>query len=53
MWLLVNIKPRKIEENKRESRNIGFVTDMLITFKFPYNFFFTPRFSVHSETNVH
>ena len=37
MRLLLN--PRKIEENKRESRNIGFEADMLIIFKFPYNNF--------------
>ena len=35
------LNPRKIEENKRELRNIGFEADMLIIFKFPYNFFFT------------
>ena len=43
------LNPRKIEENKRESRNIGFEADMLIIFKFPYNFFFTTSLSVHSE----
>ena len=39
-----------IEENKRESRNIGFEADMLIIFKFPYNFFFTTSLSVYSES---
>ena len=43
------ILPRKIEKNKRESRNIGFETEMLIIFKFPYNFFFTTSLSVHRE----
>ena len=43
------LNPRKIEENERESRNIGFEADMLIIFKFPYNFFFTTSLSVHSE----
>ena len=41
-------KPRKIEENRKESRNIGFEADMLIILKFPYNFFFTTRLRVHS-----
>ena len=27
--------PRKIEDNKTESRNIGFEAEMLIIFKFP------------------
>ena len=44
-----NTKPRKIEENKRESRNIGFEADMLIIFKFPYSFFFTTSLSTHYE----
>ena len=44
-----NTKPRKIEEKERESRNIGFEADMLIIFKFPYNFFFTTSLSVHSD----
>ena len=43
------LNPRKIEENKRGSRNIGFEADMLIVFKFPYNLFFTTSLSVHSE----
>ena len=43
------LNPRKIEENKRESRNIGFEAEMLIIPKFPYNFFFTTNLSVHSE----
>ena len=38
-------KPRKIEENKRKSRNIGLEADMLITFKF----FFTVLFKMYSE----
>ena len=33
------LNPTKIEENKRESRYIGFEGDMLIIFKFPFNFF--------------
>ena len=43
------LNPRKIEENKKELRNIGFEADMLIIFKFPYNFLFTTSLSVHSE----
>ena len=35
MWLLVNTQPRKIEENKRESSNIGIEADTLIISKFP------------------
>ena len=43
------LNARKIEENKTESRNIGFEADILIIFKFSYNFFFTTSLSVHSE----
>ena len=43
------VNPRKIEENKRDLRNIGFQADMLIVFKFPYKFFSTTSLSVHSE----
>ena len=43
------LNPRKSEENKRESKNISFEADMVIIFKFHYNFFFTKNLSVHSE----
>ena len=43
------LNPRKIEENKRELRNIGFEADMLTIFKFCCNFFFTTSLRVHSE----
>ena len=46
------LNPRKFEENKRKSRNIGLEADMLIIFKFPCNFFFTASLSVHSERNT-
>ena len=39
------LNPRKIEENKRKLRNIGFQADMLIVFKF----FSTTSLSVHYE----
>ena len=39
MRLLANTKPRETEENKRESRNIGFEADMLIIFKSLTTFF--------------
>ena len=40
---MLNTKPRKIEENKWESRNIGFGADM------KFNFFFTANLKVYSE----
>ena len=43
------LNPRKIEENKTESRSIALEADILINYKFPYNFFFTTRLTVHSE----
>ena len=43
------LNPRKIEENKRQSRNIGFEADLLIIFKFPHNVFFTTSLRLHSE----
>ena len=42
---MYNINPRKIEENKRKSRTLGFKADMLII----YNFFFNTSLSVYSE----
>ena len=38
-----------MKESKRESRNIGFEADMLVIFKFQYNFFFIASLSVYSE----
>ena len=47
---VVTSKILKFEENKRESRNIGFENDMkMIILKCPYNFFFTTILSLYSE----
>ena len=43
------LNPERLKKDKRESRNIGVVADMLIIFKFPYNFFYTTSLSVHAE----
>ena len=43
------LNPRKIEGNKRQSRNIGFEADLLIILKFPYDVFFTTSLRLHSE----
>ena len=39
----------RLKKDKRESRNIDLVADMLIIFKFPYNFCYTTSLRVHSE----
>ena len=43
------LNPRKIEEKKRNREKFASEADILIIFKFPYSFFFTTSFKVHSE----
>ena len=38
------LNPRKIEENKRGSRNIGFEADILIIFQVPLQLVFHHKF---------
>ena len=43
------LNPERLKKDKRESRNIGVVADMLTIFKFLYNFFYTTSLSAHAE----
>ena len=43
------LNPERLKKDKRESRNIGVVADLLTILKFPYNFFYTTSLSVHAE----